>query len=286
MVRLLLAVLAALALLPATALAADAKAPVTETASAGSVSATFTSQDAGDGEFKGLNVVIARGGVPAYSGMPKVKGCEQPYCAPDTVDGDARQALSVVDANGDGEPDVIVNLYSGGAHCCEIALVLMWNGTTYRPFTHNFADPGYRFVAAAGNAPAQFATADARFGYEFTDYADSAMPLQILQLGDDGTFADQTFSHVAAIRADAARWKKAYTKVRRGRSSLGVLAAYIADEHLLGRQRAADAFLQHELRAGRLRTVTPWPGGKAYIKLLKKDLRSWGYSGPRTGATL
>ncbi|WP_027007160.1 hypothetical protein [Conexibacter woesei] len=283
---LLAAAAAALALLPAGALAADAKAPVTETATSGTVSATFTSQDAGDGQFKGLNIAITRGGAPAYSGMPKVKGCEQPYCAPDTVDGDARQALSVVDANGDGEPDVIVNVYSGGAHCCEIALVLMWNGTTYKPFTHNFADPGYRFVAAAGDTPAQFVTADARFGYEYTDYADSAMPLQILQLGDDGTFADQTFSHVAEIRADAARWKKAYTKVRRGRSSLGVLAAYIADEHLLGRQRAADAFLQHELRAGRLRTVKPWPGGKAYIKLLKKDLRSWGYSGSRTGATL
>lgn len=279
-----LAVLAA-ALLPATAPATTTAAPVTETASSGTVSATFTHQDAGDGQYKGLNITVTRGGVQAYSGMPKVKDCEQPYCAPDTVDGGARQALSVVDANGDGEPDVIVDFYSGGAHCCEIALVLMWNGTTYVPTFHNFADPGYRLLPAKGDQPATFVTADARFGYEFTDYADSAMPIQLLQLGDDGTWADQTFSHVAEIKADAARWKKAYRKVGKGRSSLGLLAAYVADEWLLGRQKAADAFLQHELKAGRLRTVTPWPGGKAYIKLLKKDLKRWGYS-PRTGATL
>jgi hypothetical protein len=268
------------ALLPAAAQAAD---PVTETASSGTVSATFTSQDAGGGEFKGLNITITRGGAQAYSGMPRVKGCEQPYCAPDTVDGGARQALSVVDANGDDEPDVIVNVYSGGAHCCEIAVVLMWNGTTYKPFTHNFADPGYRLVPASGDTSARFLTADAGFGYEFTDYADSAMPVQLLQLGDDGTFSDRTFTDSAAIRADAARWKKAYNKVRKGRSSLGVLSAYIADEWQLGRQKAADAFLQHELRVGRLKTTKPWPGGKAYIKLLKRDLRSWGYAPGRAG---
>jgi hypothetical protein len=280
--RVLLTALAALALLPASAVAA---APVTESASSGAVSATFTSTDAGDGQFKDLNITVTRGGAQAYSGMPKVRGCEQPYCAPDTVDGDARQALSVVDANGDGEPDVIVDFYSGGAHCCEIALVLMWNGTTYRPVTHNFADPGYRLVPGSGDTPATFVTADARFGYEYTAYAFSGMPLQILQLGDDGTFADVTYSHVADLEADAARWKKAYNRVRRTRESLGLLAAYVADEYQLGRVAAAGAFLQHELRAGRLKTTTPWPGGKAYIKLLRKDLRKWGY-GPRTGATL
>jgi hypothetical protein len=284
--RVLLTALAALALLPATAMAADAtaKAPVTETASSGSVSATFTSTDAGDGQFKDLNITVTRGGVQAYSGMPKVRGCEQPYCAPDTVDGGTRQALSVVDANDDGEPDVIVNLYSGGAHCCEIALVLMWDGTTYRPTTHNFADPGYRLLPGSGDQPTAFLTADARFGYEFDAYAFSGMPLQVLQLGDDGTWADRTFFYTSRIKADAARWKKAYMKVRRTHDSLGVLAAYIADEWQLGRQKAADAFLQHELRAGRLRTTKPWPGGKAYIKLLKRDLRSWGYVTRRAGA--
>lgn len=272
---LLAAAAAALALLPATALAA---APVTETASSGVVSATFTHTDAGDQQFKDLKITVTRGGVQAYSGMPKVKGCEQPYCAPDTVDGGARQALSVVDVTGDGEPEVIVNMYSGGAHCCEIAVVLQWTGNTYKVLQHNFADPGYTLVPAAdGTGPAAFVTADARFGYEYTAYAFSGMPFMAWRI-EDGRWSDQTLSYPAAIKADAARQKKAYMKVRKTRESLGLLAAYIADEYLLLRRTQADAFLQDELRAGRLKTTSGWPGGKAYIKQLKKDLRAWGYA--------
>jgi hypothetical protein len=282
--RVLLTALAALALLPTSALAADAKAPVTETASSGSVSATFTSTNAGDGQFKDLNITVTRGGVQAYSGMPKVRGCAQPYCAPDTVDGGTRQALSVADVDGDGEPEVIVNMYSGGAHCCEIAVVLRWTGNAYKVLQRNFADAGYRLVPAPpGGISAAFVSADARFGYEFTAYAFSGMPLQVYRI-DDGAWSDQTLSYEADLKADAARWKKAYMKVRRTRESLGVLAAYIADEYQLDRATAADAFLAHELRAGRLKTTKPWPGGKAYIKLLKRDLRSWGYVTRRAGA--
>jgi hypothetical protein len=275
MVRLLLAVVIALALLPAAAVAADA--PVTETAASGAVSATFTHQDMGDGTWKGLSITVTRGGVPAYSGMPKVRSCEQPYCAPDLVDGGDSHALSVADVDGDGEPEVLVNFYSGGAHCCEIAVVLRWTGNAYKVLQHNFADAGYKLVPATDGGPAQFVSRDARFGYEFTAYAFSGMPVQVYRI-EDGAFSDQTLSYPDAIRADAAAQKKAYMKVRRTRESLGVLAAYIADEYLLLRRTQADRFLQHELRAGRLKTTEGWPGGKAYIKRLKRDLRAWGYA--------
>jgi hypothetical protein len=275
--RALLAALALTALLPATA-AATTAAPVTETATSGTVTATFAHTDAGDGQYEDLNITETRGGVQAYSGMPKVKDCEQPYCAPDTVDGGARQALSVADVDGDGEPEVIVNVYSGGAHCCEIAVALRWTGKAYKVLQHNFADPGYKLVPAApGGLSAAFVTADARFGYEFTAYASSAMPLQVYRI-EDGAWSDQTLSYAADIRAEAARLKKAYMKIRRTRESLGVLAAYVADEYQLLRRTQADAFLQHELRAGRLKTTSGWPGGKTYIKLLKRDLKAWGYA--------
>jgi hypothetical protein len=283
--RLLLAVLAAALLLPATGLAADAKGPVTETATSGSVTATFSYDDAGNGVFKDLNITVTRGGAQAYSGMPAVRGCATPYCAPDTYDGGQRRALTVTDVTDDGEPEVIVNMYSGGAHCCEIAVVLRWTGNAYKVLQHNFADPGYKLVAApAGGGPTAFVSADARFGYEFVAYAFSAMPVQIYRI-EDGAWSDQTLSYEASIKADAAKWRKAYMKVRKTRGALGLLAAYVADEYQLDRAAAADAFLQHELRAGRLKTTEGWPGGKAYIKLLKKDLKAWGYVS-RRGATL
>src|SRR4051812_44062970 len=117
--------LTALALVLPAAVARAAE-PVTETASAGAVTATFTHRDAGDGKWADMMVTIARGGVPAYSATPKIPGCAAPYCAP-FGPFDEEPSIRVVDVTGDGEPEVVVNFYSGGAHCCEIALVLRWS---------------------------------------------------------------------------------------------------------------------------------------------------------------
>jgi hypothetical protein len=273
---LLTALAVVLLAVPAAASAAGTAAPVTETAASGAVAATFTHQDAGEGEWKDMKITITRAGVAAYSGMPKVPGCAAPYCAPYGPVAE-QPSLSVADVSGDGEPEVIVNMYSGGAHCCEIALILRWSGNAYKVVTHNFGDPGYELVAATDGGPAQFLTGDDRFAYEFTDYADSALPFKAYRLMD-GAFSDQTLSYRSSIEADAARLKKAYNRLRDSRRSLGVLAAYVADEYQLLRRTQADAFLSHELKAGKLKGVGPWPHGKAYIKLLKKDLKAWGYA--------
>jgi hypothetical protein len=270
-----LAVLAT-ALLPAAAPAATPAAPVTETASSGAVTATFTHQDGGDGTWRAMRITVTRAGVPAYAGLPRIRGCAQPYCGPDTVDGD-RGALAVADITGDAEPEVIVNFYAGGAHCCEIAVVLQWTGSAYTVIQHNFADPGYKLETATDGGPALFLTGDARFAYAYTAYAFSALPVAIYRI-ENGRFVDATALFLPDVTADAARLKKAYMKVRRTRESLGVLAAWVADEYRLGLRGVADRFLQHELRAGRLRTSQGWPGGKAYIKQLRRDLRSWGYA--------
>jgi hypothetical protein len=281
MLRTALAAVVALAVLPAAAPAAE---PVTETASAGAVTATFTHRDAGDGKWADMKVTIVRAGAQVYSAAPKVKDCAAPYCGP-FGPLDTEPSITVVDVSGDGEPEVMVNLYSGGAHCCEVALVLRWTGTTYKPTSRNFADFGYTLDTSAGpGVPAAFVSGDARFAYEFASFADSAFPVRIFTL-ERGSWSDQTGAHEDTVRADAARWLKQYNKRRDGRRALGLLAAWVADQYVLGHEDKADAFLDHELEAGRLKTTTPWPGGKAYIKLLKKDLKSWGYV-VRRGATL
>jgi hypothetical protein len=95
--------------------------------------------------------------------------------------------------------------------------------------------------------------------------------------GSSVSRARQTLAHEDAVSADAARWLKDYNKRRDGRRALGVLAAWVADQYMLDRASGADAFLAHELKAGRLKSLKPWPGGKAYITALKKDLKAWGY---------
>ena len=103
-----------------------------------------------------------------------------------------------------------------------------------------------------------------------------AFPVRVYTL-EKGTWSVQTLAHEDSVKADAARWLKDYNKRRSGRRALGVLAAWVADQYMLARATKADAFLAHELKAGRLRSLSPWPGGKAYIKALKRDLKAWGY---------
>jgi hypothetical protein len=257
--------------------------PDADTATSGAVAATFTHHDAGEGQWTNMKVSITRGGVPAYSAAPKVAGCAAPYCTPYGAV-DSGGSLKVVDVTGDGEPEVIVNLYSGGAHCCEITQVLRWTGSAYTSLQRNFADFGYTLAPSTTGGATAFVTGDARFAYAFASFADSAFPFRVYRI-DDGAWSEQTLSYEDGIKADAVKWKKAYNKRKNGRLALGILAAWVADEYQLGENEKADRFLDHERKAGRLKSMGPWPAGKAYIKLLKKDLKKWGYVF-RRGATL
>lgn len=255
--------------LAALAVAAPAAAE-TETASLGTVGATFSYEKVDAFQYTGMTVQITRSGAVAFTGVATAPGCENPYCAPGKAVDD--RSLHVVDLDGDGEPEVIVDLYTGGAHCCVIADVFRWTGNAYVSVSRNFADFGYTLDAGT------FVTGDARFGYAFASFADSAFPVRLLTFRA-GTWRDVTRDHPETLRADAARWLKEYKKRRNGTRALGLLAAWVADEYRLGasKRAAANRFLTAELRAGRLRADQGWPHGKAYISTLKRRLRAWGY---------
>lgn len=261
----------AVALLAALVVAAPAAAE-TETASFGAVSATFSYTKVDVLQYDGMTVQITRAGAVAFDGVAQAKGCEPPYCAPAKAADD--RSLRVVDLDGDGEPEVIVDLYTGGAHCCTIAEVFRWTGKAYVSVTRGFADFGYTLDGGT------FVTGDARFAYAFASFADSAMPVRLLAFRA-GTWSDVTRAHPETLRADAARWLKEYKKRRKGTRALGLLAAWVADEYRLGtsHRAAADRFLTAELRAGRLRADQSWPHGKSYVSALKQRLRAWGYTG-------
>jgi hypothetical protein len=264
--------LALVALLSTVVLASAAHAAAeTETAALGTVSATFSYEKSGDFEYRGMAIDITRAGAAAFHGVADAPDCVRPYCAPGSAVGEG--SLHVSDLDGDGEPEVVVDLYTGGAHCCLVTEILWWNGTQYTPATRNFADFGYRLDGTT------FVSGDARFAYSFTAFAFSAMPVRLLTFSR-GAWRDVTREHPDTLRADAARWLKEYKKHRNGTRGLGLLAAWVADEYRLGApaRTAADAFLTHELRAGRLRGDRIWPQRKAYISALQRRLRAWGYA--------
>ena len=254
----------------AVALAAPVAArATTETATLGATSATFTYKKV-HYRYTGMTVAIARGGTVAYQGVATSPQCQPSFCWPELATA-FRPSLRVVDLDGDGEPEVIVDVSTHGAHCCTIANVYRWTGTTYAEAIRNFADFGYTLDGGV------FTTGDHRFAYAFASFADSVFPVRLLTFGAGG-WRDVTRTHPDTLTADAARWLKYYKQHRDGTRSLGLLAAWAADEYRLGRAHAADTYMSAELRAGRLKGDRHWPRGKAFISTLHRRLRAWGYT--------
>jgi hypothetical protein len=181
--------------------------------------------------------------------------------------------------DGAGSADVIVNLYSGGANCCTVLDLFRQSaalgGLYVLSASHNFAYAGYRLEKIGSRYV--FVTADPTFSTVFTDFADSGLPLQILQLSGV-KFVDVTSRYPALVRRDATRWMTAYRKAH-GRNDVGLIAPWAADEARLGRWSSAHAYLVSQARAGRLRsTLFPQAAsGTRFIDQLEALLRREGY---------
>lgn len=185
--------------------------------------------------------------------------------------------LRVSDIERDGSPDVILNLYSGGAHCCFITQVYRYDAAagTYAVSQRDFADAGAS-LRTPGAAPV-FVSADDRFAYAFAPFAFSGLPIQIWSFAR-GRFSDVTRSYPSQIAADAARQYRAFTSNRRQRLGLGFLAAWAADEDLLGRAARVARTLAAQNRAGALRSADGLSkSGSAFIAQLQRFLARTGY---------
>jgi hypothetical protein len=181
--------------------------------------------------------------------------------------------------DGAGSADLLVSLYTDGANCCSVLDLFRpsaaLNGLYVLSAAHNFAYSGYRLKKIGSRYV--FVTADPTFSTVFTDFADSGLPLQILQLSGV-KFADVTSRYPALVRRDAARWMTAYRKAR-GRNDVGLIAPWAADEARLGLWSSAHAYLVSQARAGRLRsTLFPHAAsGTRFIGQLESLLRRDGY---------
>jgi len=261
-------------------LAAPAALATTQTAQSGNVTATFTFSGKYP-NYAGLQLTIAQGSTVYYDEPVTSKLCGT-YCAPGSPSGKT-SSVHVLDLEHDGQPDVVLDLYSGGAHCCWIEQIFSFDpGTmTYAMTQHDFGDPGEEIVDLRHNGRYEFRTADDSFAYEFTDFAASGLPIQIL------TFSDRHFFNVTRqyrklVARDAARWMKAFNGMAKQHysDSVGVAAAWAADEELLGHVKLVNRFLANQLKAGHLNSaLSPQePGGARFVAKLRKFLRTHGYA--------
>ena len=261
------------------AVSAPAALATTQTAHAGAVTATFTF--AGHyPNYTGLHLRIARSGSVLYDQPVRSKTCGR-FCAPGAT-GSKASSVRLIDLDHVGEPNVVLDLYSGGAHCCSIAQVFTFDpGThTYTKAERNFGDPGDRIEDLGHDGRFEFVTADDAFAYAFTDFAASGLPLQILTFSG-GRFHDVTSQYPALIRKDAASWLKVFKGMARQHyaDSMGVIAAWAADEYRLGKSAAATRYLHQQAKAGHLNSPLgrSVPQGQKFVAALQTFLRRHGY---------
>jgi hypothetical protein len=253
-------------------LGAAAALAVTKPAESGNVTATLTYTGTYL-NYKAERLSIARSGTVYYD-QPIVGPLCHRACEP--------SAVHVVDLEGRGQPDVVLDLYSEGAHCCSIEQVFSFDpGTmTYAKTQHDFGDPGANLVDLDHKGRDEFLSANDAFAYEFTDFAASGLPIQILKFSG-GRFVDVTRGYPRLIAKDASRWLKAFKGMARTHyaDSVGVIAAWAADEDLLGHNRQVALYLAQQATANHLNSsLSPLdPAGEILVAKLQRFLRRHGY---------
>lgn len=252
-----------------------------ETATAGAVSATLSWR----GDFqdtKNFRIQISRGNAVVVNEPVEIADCgsgeETTFACPWPV-GD--RPLEVRDLDGDGEPEVVIRAFTGGAHCCVVALIYRWNGTEYVTSERNFFGAAWTLKDFDRDGIVEFRTSDYRFDFLYGSHAESVFPIQIMQFRA-GEFTDVTTDFPKQIARDARALGREYERRAETRKRLGVrsaLAAYVADIYLLGDNKRARQELRKALEAGVLDKTRfgPGPWGRKFVRHLKRTLDRFGY---------
>jgi hypothetical protein len=178
-------------------------------------------------------------------------------------------------------PTALVAVYTGGAHCCS-DLVAYELSNDNQVVTEKLGNPPLALTVSANRL--LIVSGDNAFAYLYTDYADSAFPLLVLQfanadslgVGENMKLVNSTRQHPALLSADAAdQW--AWSQ-RRPSDNLGFLAAWTADECNLNRCGTAFATLAHLAAVHRLRTMGAGTVGLSWVQGLRRFLVQHGYA--------
>jgi hypothetical protein len=262
------AVAGLLALAPAAHAQSGVKAgSITKTS--GTVSATL-SWKAGEYSVTAPRLAVSRAGT-VVSDLSLADVCRSCMLFADSPTSDDFSSLKVADVDGDGEPEVIVDTFSGGAHCCTTARIYSFRaatGTYQRVKSYNFGNGGYLLKDLDGKGRLLFSADDDAFAYAFASYAASARPPLILSFSTaTGRFTNVTRAFPAIIRRDAAYLLKEIRKAKAApdHEIQGAIAGYVADQYLLGKGSVGKA----ELARARKRRLTALGFEANLLKFLK-----------------
>lgn len=251
----------------------------TFSARSGDVKATFSVSGTFPQAKNGRLTIFRSGKVVDHVAVSS-QWCDH-QCWPNSVSS-KQSVVHVVRLAPHGPLDIVLDLYSGGAHCCAIEQVYYFDSSTgkYKKVEHNFGDPGIKLVPLGKGGTDLFLTADDRFAYAFTDFAASGMPIEIDSFSN-GTFQRVTKEFPHLIAKDATQYRVAFFGAASSKydDTVGLAAAWAADEDMLGHVSLVRNFLHQESRAGHLNSaLSPiQPSGAKFVAALQKFLRHNGY---------
>jgi hypothetical protein len=189
--------------------------------------------------------------------------------------------VKVVDLDGDGEPEVVVSGFSGGAHCCFVGGFYDLRGTAYAETTEFFGSYGFELRDVGKDGTLEIDASDVRFEDIYSSHAASFPPVRITRFtkaGGTARLADVTRKYPSKIRENAKTAKSLFKEFKRSdglTEGRGVVAAYVADQYLLGRGKVGLRELDRQAARGILGKTTKQV--RAWRKQLLGVLHKYGY---------
>ena len=161
--------------------------------------------------------------------------------------------LKVQNLDSDDEPEVVLDAYTGGAHCCTYSMIYRYSAEPegYTSIEHQWGNAGYRLQDLDSDGTVEFVSADDRFAAAFSSYAGSSFPPQIWHY-QQGQLVDVTRRYRQTVYDRAFQIWQAYGEAQqRGYEVKGHLAAYLAAKYLLGQgadgwQRVQQAYQESD----------------------------------------
>lgn len=153
--------------------------------------------------------------------------------------------IELIDLDSDGTAEVVVQTFTGGAHCCLATTTYTWQDEQFNPVYFGYLDGGGGdFKDLNGDGLMEFVTFDNAFLYSFSSYAGSYPPSVILTY-DNGAYRDTTtqFTNYLEDTASAMRFTVEDPEFADRSDKNGVLAGYVAQNIRLGRYREAWLFM-------------------------------------------